>query len=283
MRLLEYNQKLANEYTEIINAIYRDCRPFIKELTKGKHNGDLLYSGRRKGGDIIKSTVRNNRTPMDTPLKYHRMLDKLFKKEVGFNARSNAIFCTGSVSQALDYSSKVYIIFPIGQYKYAWSPEIKDLYDQLFEDFDGDWILKLGEGEDMYDEDDFDDRVDYRLRKMYDKYVDELTDLDKEDEIPDEDEYVDEHWDKVAEEIAIEMVKEAKDYNDKLLKAVVDTYKTTNLKDALASGHEIMLNCKEYYGFNRDKYENIISSVLYLTGSKKPTQSQLESILSNIL
>jgi len=283
MRLLEYNKQLANEYTEIINTIYRDCRPFIKELTKGKYNGDLLYSGRRKGGDIIKSAVRSDRTPSDTPLEYHKKLDELFKKKVGFNARSNVLFCTGSVSQALDYSNKVYIIFPIGKYKYTWSPVIKDLYDQLFENWGGEWILKFGDKEDMYDESDFDDRVDYKLRKMYDEYVDELTSLDKEDEIPDEDEYIDSNWDEVAEEIAIEMAKEIKDYNDKLLKAVVDTYKTTDLNKALISGNEIMVNCKEYYGFNRDKFENIISNVLYLTGSKKPTQSQLESILDNIL
>lgn len=73
--------------------------------------------------------VRQDREPADTPTKLHHLLDNWFDKNFGFQARSKALFCNGSAEVAAVRSyGKVYLIFPIGTFKYVWSPNVTDLY-----------------------------------------------------------------------------------------------------------------------------------------------------------
>lgn len=57
----------------------------------------------------------------------HDKLDGLFYKKFGWKVRSEGVFCTGRKSETLMYGI-TYIIFPKGQFKFVWSPDVLDLY-----------------------------------------------------------------------------------------------------------------------------------------------------------
>jgi len=68
---------------------------------------------------------------IDMPDNIHKALDIMFNKYYGWKARSNSIFCTGLRSDASEYGERVYLIFPVGKYKYLYNPYIPDLYIEL--------------------------------------------------------------------------------------------------------------------------------------------------------
>lgn len=114
---------------ELIDFIIKNCRPFL-HINK---NLDPLYRGmhNRGGVDVGEGyiqTVRTDRTPRDTKKVIHDYTNRYFQ-ERGFSAnRSNSLFVTGSYTQASDYGTSMFLIFPIGSFSFAWSMRIPDLF-----------------------------------------------------------------------------------------------------------------------------------------------------------
>jgi len=137
MRLKQYITEnndidLNGVYTDLFNDIMKQCKPFMKEwLPIYKKQHDFLYRGMEAKDFGIKN-VRKNRKPMSTSRYAHTMLNKVFKDKFGWYARSNSIFCTGSDDDAGTYGD-LYVIFPIGKYKYLWSPKIEDLTISIYQ------------------------------------------------------------------------------------------------------------------------------------------------------
>ena len=75
---------------------------------------------------------RMNRQPTDTSQQVHEFLDDWFNDHFGFRARSQAVFAFGQkVKQGdIDNYGKPYMIFPVGDFDYVWSPTVEDLYAQ---------------------------------------------------------------------------------------------------------------------------------------------------------
>ena len=164
MRLLEYIQgelfphklidktdylDLDNEALEIVS---KECSKIIKTCINA---GGFIYRGLRItdrlkeiGENIYMVTPRKNRKPKDTTEELHTLVDISFKKRFGWNARSEGIFCTGSIKEALDYGNTIGIIFPVDGFKYLWSHKIRDLYsDQLqniYDEVDSEYFDKYG-------------------------------------------------------------------------------------------------------------------------------------------
>lgn len=105
----------------------KNCQPYLKTI---KGTKELLFRGTNQSFKLAQITPRKNRTPKDTPLKYHKLLDKLFNIKFGWKPRSTGIFCSGR-DQARVYGN-VYSIWPIGQFKFIWSPVIHDLYMKIY-------------------------------------------------------------------------------------------------------------------------------------------------------
>lgn len=141
--LVEEQQKPLNEakvlaFVDLIKLLHKDCKPFLNEWAKPqKGHRDILFmfSGRKSSKDFEKKSVRMNRTPVDTHPLVHKALDDAFEKKFGHRARSNSMFCTGSVVTAKSYGDP-YMIFPIGKYRYLWSESHKDLYSDLSATYD---------------------------------------------------------------------------------------------------------------------------------------------------
>ncbi len=112
---------------EIVEQINRDCSVFLKES-----KGFPFYRGSKtaKVKTFKKITPRKDRKPLDTPLILHNEINKEFKKQFGWYVRSEGVFCTGDSAQT-NYFGDMYIMLPIGSYKYVWSPSIIDFGVEL--------------------------------------------------------------------------------------------------------------------------------------------------------
>jgi len=78
---------------------------------------------------IFISSSPKNRKPKDTPGNIHNILDELFLQRFGWRARSDALFCSGDMSQAGFYGA-TYEIYPANGFKFVWSERIRDLYNE---------------------------------------------------------------------------------------------------------------------------------------------------------
>lgn len=134
---LNEEKKLDGErFAQTLIKIYKDCAPFIRDFIgpqKGKKSLQFLYSGRSISGnpEFIKKRVRKDRKPADIHPLVHDMLDKEFQNKFGYPARSSSLFVTSHIYTASSYGERVYLVFPIGKYKYLWNPEINDLYTHI--------------------------------------------------------------------------------------------------------------------------------------------------------
>lgn len=76
-------------------------------------------------------TARKGRPAGDTPQEFSDAADRYFQEVFGWKARGDATFVSGDKHQADDYGD-VYIVIPMGETKFVWSPKVRDLYTQIF-------------------------------------------------------------------------------------------------------------------------------------------------------
>jgi hypothetical protein len=283
MRYSNFINEKRSEHTieDILYNLYYKCEPFLKELLK-KGNYDLLYSGRDSQKDYFEKKVRKNRYPSDTPDELHQELDKEFKKKFGVPARSNSIFCTGDFKTASSYGINPYSIYAIGKkYKYIWSPYIKDLYSDWFDSGDDEYIIDIEDYIDnilTYDNDDFMDIATEYARNDYDEL---LSTLDPdEDELPDEDEWIDDNIDTYIEYAKQDYKIKIEQNNENSLFHLIDNYQDTDLVSAIQSKNEIMLVTDEIIAVHY-KYSNLIKYYFQKNGIKKPTLQRLQNTFTD--
>ncbi len=165
--------------------------------------------------------TRKNRKPLDTPIKLHNILDKMFQKKFGWKARSEGVFAAGKwyFSGSKDtYYGDTYLFFPIGNFKYVWSPKIDDLYEDLH------WSIT----EFFRDKE---SRKEIMAKKWNDEPLDKYEDF--------------EDFIKLKEkEIEEDMIGK--------LQKIVNTYKSNNLHNVLGEGNkEMAFKCDSYYLVNK--------------------------------
>jgi len=135
------NEATLEKIEEAAKMIARDCKPYLKENTIVKtsvgyifKSNGTLYRGCKGKVDVFKKiTPRSNRIPVDITVDIHKRLDVLFKEKFGWKVRSEGVFTTGSKFVAGCYGGDDggYIVFPIGKYKFVWSPKVYDMWDTL--------------------------------------------------------------------------------------------------------------------------------------------------------
>jgi len=86
-----------------------------------------LYRGMQVNGETIIYDSQPYREPRSMPIVLHHRIDQWFHDWYGHCFRSaNVVFCTGSLELAKEYDN-VCAIFPMGEFKFAWSPKVTDL------------------------------------------------------------------------------------------------------------------------------------------------------------
>lgn len=128
MRLQEFLINEEKDIGEIIQILKKDCSKFLRE--RGKPTNFLYRGTTRPVKDIVKIIPRKDRKPLDTPQELSDLMDKLFMPKFGWRPRSSGVFAIGDKDAAEEYG-EVSLFFPIGDYKYIWSPKITDFYFSL--------------------------------------------------------------------------------------------------------------------------------------------------------
>ncbi len=131
MRLIHYINEEKEIYKLYIQKMKKDCKKFINEF-RNENTRILRIDRKKKSWRITPLMTRNKRKPTDTPKEISDIFDNEFKKKFGWKARTeNVIFCWIANENIKPFSNFRYV-FPVGDYKYVWSPKVNDLYQKLF-------------------------------------------------------------------------------------------------------------------------------------------------------
>ena len=125
MRLIRHLNEQSVDISDELNLIKHDCQPFIRQAKPCKGIAVRSVPG-LMSTNFIKKKTRKDRKPLSTPLNVHKMLDTLFVKRFGWKVRSQGVFTYGV--EGFLYS---HYMFPIGNFKFVYSPKVKDLWDYL--------------------------------------------------------------------------------------------------------------------------------------------------------
>jgi hypothetical protein len=225
-------------FTFFITNILRDCKPFIRELDM--NNPKFLYSGRKRDTDWFEQNVRNDRQPKDLAPDIHNDFDDEFMKQHGWRARSNSLFCSGLEAFSYEYGN-TYMIFPKKQYKFLWSDEVGDLFMHLKNYVRGADFSRNGNG--LY---------------QYIFNVVEFEHTQKNDFSKD----------------GITVEVSARYYE--FISDLVETYKSTDLKRAIDSHKEIMINCQSYYAVRYNRWFDTVRDFFKVFGNTWPDSDDLD-------
>lgn len=241
-----------SDWDNIIKLLEKDCGDFLIELMM---SDSILYRGVRDKGDYILNglslkNTRRTRYPTDTRKDVSEVFDTFFEEKFGVKVRSKGVFTskdplvTQSYGQYSNSRNRTlsYIFLPIGDYRYFYNKDIRDLFSDL-------------EKEDWYSEYDFvgDDYYNSVENKWWNIYGEPKKPLEfnrfntgggKGDY-----KYVGDNkvW---VPEISLDNFKEiekdrVKEVSDNRIQEIVNGYKYSDLSDV--SDQEITFICSKYY------------------------------------
>lgn len=142
------------EPEQLYQWLREHCQPFLTAC--GIHAKDdlreildkaILYRGITPGGGGVKMEfvtswgdkveglvkgVRKDRKPLDTHPDLAKLADQALAERFGWPPRSTGLFAFGKMGRLSthDYGDP-HRIFPMGEFKYVWSPRINDMTNRL--------------------------------------------------------------------------------------------------------------------------------------------------------
>lgn len=150
--MVTFKQFISESAGTLVEMIQRDCKPFLEQC-----GGHAIYRGIARANKLNYSEltidggedtqfwdrryVRKNRKPLHTAPEKSKEIDNAMEKTFGWRPRSEGLFVSGyDLSFAYGKSN---LIFPIGEFKFVWSPHVMDLwtaaggrnFNQTLEDF----------------------------------------------------------------------------------------------------------------------------------------------------
>ena len=134
-------QKPNHEHVvKFAELVKRDCQPFLKAsggafflrgLNPNQSRGFTKKLFADSDDNFLIGAVRNDRMPKDSPKWLHDALNQYFIKKTGIPVRSTSLFVSADRGIVEHYGT-VYIVFPIGEFHYAWSKHFVDPSHELF-------------------------------------------------------------------------------------------------------------------------------------------------------
>ena len=227
MRLQRHLTEQKVDIEQFWSLVQKKCQPFLKDwLPIQKRYGYIrpLYRG-MDVGEWGEKRVRLDRKPESSTREFHYDVDNLMKQKHGIYGRSQTVFVSGDDQQAATYG-ETYIIFPVGKYRFLWSDKIRDLW------------------------------VDVR---RYDYVRDIKREVDKTM-------MLDATWNKLTDKKDIDKIRgELEDMfyqrNQEAIRRAVALYKKTDLKKAIESETEIMIECQSYL-FLKSNWQNDLEDLI---------------------
>ena len=140
------------EFEEIISILEDECKEFLDEVKESKVGP--IFRGTKNVDDTYTKGIgvkgsRIDREPLDTRRDVSKILDNCFEEKFGVKLRSSGVFASKLPTVASDYG-RPFLFFPIGDYKYYWNPDVKDLYGDMegepwYYIDESDWEWQYGE------------------------------------------------------------------------------------------------------------------------------------------
>lgn len=237
--------------SDIIDIIKKDCKYYLNNVNEKYHLFRGIWAS-DIGSKFKKLKTLENRRPRNTKKEVTELLDESFKSKFNIKARTSTLFCTGSLNDTFMYGDP-FFIFPIGKYDFIWSDKIHDLFIDLSHirtlDSTDEKLFKLYNAS-------FSPSVILKLEKLDIHFYSNIELLKKSFNIN-----IDNHS-------SIEFITEQiRNVNKKIILDITNKFisknyhKNDNLINALKSGNEIMLSCKEYYVVNASEYPKIFSKI----------------------
>lgn len=127
MKLFELHQQ--EKLDAAMALIERDCSFYLKHGPHLSHKLQMWRGVDNVRTPFSKQTARKARLPAHTPKELHEFMNDMFQKKFGWPAR-NGTFVTWDRDTAATYGD-LYAVFPIGEFKYVWSPDVQDLYSYV--------------------------------------------------------------------------------------------------------------------------------------------------------
>lgn len=115
------------DQNEISDFIIKNCQPWIEatNLDYPIYRGIREVRGDTSNKVSFVKRVRVNRKPKDSRPALHHAYNILLDHVGSYANRTNSLFVTGSRAAASEFGT-VYMVFPIGNFNYTWSPYFTD-------------------------------------------------------------------------------------------------------------------------------------------------------------
>lgn len=148
MRLFEVEINNNDDALEMVAAINRDCKPYLDAIDHNPAHYPL-YRGVGSESDlfIIKSVRLDGRRPSDSAQNVHDALNDYFIQKFEEPFR-DAMFAAGTDIVAESFGN-LYLVFPVGQFTFIWSPEVTDLVTEWSSSLDDIVDTEYGPRSDM--------------------------------------------------------------------------------------------------------------------------------------
>lgn len=114
----------ANPLLTLAKNIAAECQPYLNQIS----HETRLWRGLGNSWSRMPSKMKCpvGRVPQSTVGYVHEIIDDWFLEKTGISYRSNAVFATGNHNMAGEFG-KPFVIFPTGEFKFCWSPNVIDM------------------------------------------------------------------------------------------------------------------------------------------------------------
>lgn len=146
MKLIHLLKESTEDMLEqMLERIRAECQPFLDEAREPLYRGaGYLDNPKTPTLDnmLNQSYIRKDRKARDNKQEFNDFIDAITKDAIGFKMRSEGLFTTTSYSVAEHYGD-VGLVFPIGDFQFAYSPLVQDLYFTFFDQGTEEWNDEL--------------------------------------------------------------------------------------------------------------------------------------------
>lgn len=247
-QLTESTTAPIRTYSDLLKFVNEHCQPYIHENPYFETN--RLYRGMKTPSTIASiNTIRKDRLPKDTAKQVQKELDEEFISQ-GFKAiRSNSMFCIGESYNAEEYG-EVHVVYPMGNFEYTWSPEIRDLTVALYNQTDASKFVPSDNK--TLNVDEFPESIRISIdARAENKGLEKLSGHISTNDL------IKLYPDNVPKSISYYFSKLNLIRIDTNFSEIVKEYQTTDLVKAIESGNEIMITGDKYLAIPFERYTEL--------------------------
>lgn len=122
---MRFKQFISEESEFSAKKIVSDCAPWFKANAPSHY---IIWHGTssfKKESMLIRNRPRSN--PSNSSIQIHNTVNRILQIKFGWLPRTEGLFVSGDRNVSSVYG-KAYACYPVGDFKFVWSPDIADLF-----------------------------------------------------------------------------------------------------------------------------------------------------------